>query len=206
MARLWFRRELERGLMKRFSDWLVKRLVERGVSPITLTLSAFLLSVAATILYAYHATWRYAAPFAGLTLLASGFLDALDGEVARASSGASRLGAFLDSTLDKVGEALVCIGILFSGLVDGLAILLFCATSLLVGYARARAEGLGVNLEGVGIAERAERVIIASGASLFVPLYPEILNTALYIASALASATVILRIVYAARLLSARHG
>ena len=100
-------------------------------------------------------------------LLISGLLDVLDGDVARRGGTASAFGAFLDSTLDRLGEAA-----LFSGIaiyfvttagqrwpILGLGVsLLALSGSFLVSYARARAEGLGLDCA-VGIAQRPERIV-----------------------------------------------
>lgn len=100
-------------------------------------------------------------------LLLSGLLDILDGKVARRGGTTSTFGAFFDSTLDRFGEAA-----LFSGIaiyfvttpgqrwpILGLGVSLLClAGSFLVSYARARAEGLGLECK-VGIAQRPERIL-----------------------------------------------
>jgi archaetidylinositol phosphate synthase len=184
------RKELQRGLVNRLAGGLIRFFVERGISPFHLTYASFTLSVISAVFYALTGASILFTAFGGVSWLISGFFDAIDGEVARLSSKTTKLGAYLDSMFDKAGEALVCIGILLSGIVDGIAVLLFCATSLLVSYARARAEGVGVSLKGVGIAERAERIILIAAASLIVPLYPASLNIALYLGAALASITV----------------
>ncbi|MEM0444943.1 MAG: CDP-alcohol phosphatidyltransferase family protein [Nitrososphaerota archaeon] len=206
MSRNRRRREFEKRLMRRLSGGLVRLFVEKGVSPLHLTYSAFALSLFASALYAFSGTYLYLTVLAAVALLASAFLDALDGEVARLSSRVTRLGAFLDSMLDKIAEASVCLGIAFSGLVEGYVVLLFCASSLLVGYARARAEGVGVDLAGVGIAERAERIIILSTASLIAPLHPQVLAAALYLGSILSLITVALRVFRVAAALRGEGG
>jgi CDP-diacylglycerol---glycerol-3-phosphate 3-phosphatidyltransferase len=100
-------------------------------------------------------------------LLISGLLDILDGKVARRGGMESAFGAFFDSTLDRLGEA-----VLFSGIavyfvtsagqrwpILGLGVaLLGLSGSFLVSYARARAEGLGLDCK-VGIAQRPERIV-----------------------------------------------
>ncbi|MCS7145253.1 MAG: CDP-alcohol phosphatidyltransferase family protein [Nitrososphaerota archaeon] len=201
MSRAGFRREFERGMMGRLAGGMVRFLVRKGVSPFALTYSSFILAIASSILYALSSLSNLLPPIAGFALLASGFFDAIDGEVARLSAKTTRLGAFMDSMLDKAAEALICVGILLSGLADPLAVLLFCASSLLVSYARARADGVGVSLSGVGVAERAERLVLVSAASLIVPIYPAALNLTLYTVAALASATVVWRTLHVVRFL-----
>jgi CDP-diacylglycerol--glycerol-3-phosphate 3-phosphatidyltransferase len=104
--------------------------------------------------------------FAG-TMVCTGFVlaDMLDGVLARIKGTSGTWGAFLDSTLDRIGDAAV-----FAGLAIWLArtgqgalatVALFClVVGGLVSYAKARAEGLGLRCD-VGIAERTERLLIA---------------------------------------------
>src|SRR5499426_4331730 len=104
--------------------------------------------------------------FAG-TMVCTGFVlaDMLDGVLARVKGTTGPFGAFLDSTLDRIGDAAV-----FAGLTiwlvrtgqQGLAwVALFCLVAgMMVSYAKARAEGLGIACN-VGLAERTERLLIA---------------------------------------------
>jgi CDP-diacylglycerol--glycerol-3-phosphate 3-phosphatidyltransferase len=94
------------------------------------------------------------------------FADMLDGALARVKGTSGAWGAFLDSTLDRVADASIFGGIAAWLVLGGHATLLagvavFClAAGMLVSYAKARAEGLGVRCD-VGIAERSERLVIA---------------------------------------------
>ena len=97
--------------------------------------------------------------FASTMLLISGFFDIVDGSVARVSKRSTSRGAFLDSNFDKISEALIFIGIAIGGL----------SSPILVSYIRARAESLGIELKGVGIGERAERLLILSICG-FIPI------------------------------------
>ena len=100
--------------------------------------------------------------FASIMLLISGFFDIVDGSVARVSKRSTSRGAFLDSNLDKISEALIFIGIAIGGLSSPILAMIALSTSILVSYIRARAESLGIELKGVGIGERAERLLILS--------------------------------------------
>jgi CDP-diacylglycerol--glycerol-3-phosphate 3-phosphatidyltransferase len=104
--------------------------------------------------------------FAG-TMVCTGFVvtDMLDGTLARIKGTAGAFGAFLDSTLDRVADAAVFAGLaawfVLGGHSDLLAgVALYCLVAgMLVSYAKARAEGLGLRCD-VGIAERTERLLV----------------------------------------------
>lgn len=96
--------------------------------------------------------------FGGFLLLISGLMDVIDGSVARLTKTVSSKGAFLDSIFDRLSEIFVFTGILISG-IEPLITLFALSFSIMVSYVRARAEGLGINLAGVGIGERAERIL-----------------------------------------------
>lgn len=100
--------------------------------------------------------------FASILLLISGFFDVVDGSVARVMKKSTTKGAFLDSNIDKVSEALIFIGIAIGGLSNPILAMIALSTCILVSYLRARAESLGIDLKGVGIGERAERLLILS--------------------------------------------
>ena len=106
---------------------------------------------------------------AGIMLLISGFFDIVDGSVARVSKRSTVRGAFLDSNFDKISEALIFIGIAIGGLSSPILAMIALSTSILVSYLRARAESLGIELKGVGIGERAERLLILSICG-FIPI------------------------------------
>ena len=95
----------------------------------------------------------------GIAILLSGFLDVVDGAVARYHNRASKFGAFLDSTMDRFADAIIYIGIIFGGYCDWFIGVLAIHSAITVSYVRARAESQGVDCS-VGIAERAVRMII----------------------------------------------
>ncbi|MDA4122616.1 MAG: CDP-alcohol phosphatidyltransferase family protein [Thaumarchaeota archaeon] len=134
-------------------------------SPTAWTVLGLALSLVAAFFFSRGTA--HSAAIAGLALLGSGFLDIVDGSVARATARVSKRGSFLDSTLDRIGEAAIYFGILAGGYSPPFLVLLALALSLLVSYTRAKADSLQVSLAGVGIGERSERLIVLILASLF---------------------------------------
>ena len=136
----------------------VRLLARTSITPSIITWFGFLLAVgAAALIIAGH---LFAA---GFVVLFAGFFDMLDGALARHTNRTTRFGAVLDSTLDRLSEAVLLIGILlYVGDQSSVAVLLVCLAllgSLLVSYIRARAEALGLECL-VGLFTRAERVIV----------------------------------------------
>ena len=119
---------------------------------------------------------------AGFVLIAAALLDTVDGAVAKARGLTTKFGAFLDSTMDRLSDALVFLPIAWLYLAEPTAAradqqwvaalaLVTLVLSFLVSYARARAEGLGFDCN-VGLIERAERLIIMILALVFNDLLP----------------------------------
>ena len=135
------------------------------VRPDSLTVAGWVLSVCAATLFALGYTKT-----AGAVMLFAGLFDALDGAVARESNLMSSFGAFLDSTLDRLSESAIFVGIVFfyassSSAYEALLAGVAMTFSLMTSYTRSRAEGLGFECE-VGLLERAGRVVILSLFSL----------------------------------------
>ncbi len=144
---------------------LARVLSAMRVRPDSLTAAGWVLSVGAATLFALGYTKA-----AGAVMLFAGLFDALDGAVARESNRMSTFGAFLDSTLDRLSESAIFVGVIFFYAVSGRpyeALVAGAAMtfSLMTSYTRARAEGLGLKCE-VGLLERAGRVVILSLFSL----------------------------------------
>lgn len=144
---------------------LVRVLSAMRIRPDSLTAMGWAFSVGAATLFALGY-----AELAGGVMLFAGLFDALDGAVARESNQMSAFGAFLDSTLDRLSESAIFVGVIFfyaassrpyEALLAGVAM----TFSLMTSYARARGEGLGLKCE-VGLLERAGRVLILSLFSL----------------------------------------
>ena len=128
-------------------------------------------------------------------LLLSGFCDALDGIVARLYGQTTVFGGFLDSLLDRYADAAVYAGIIVGGLCFPLWGLIAMSGSFLVSYSRARAEAAGIKMESVGLAERAERMIIllvATFVAVFWQSY-NVMNVAIIILAMLSNVTVLQR-------------
>ncbi len=191
------RRRIEEEIFERIASRVVEFLADRGISPMSLTISAFAATIISSILYLYAPSNRLLYFPAAISLAFSGFLDAVDGAVARRMDGTSRLGAFLDSVFDKLGECFILVAIICSGAVNVLWGSIALASSILVSYVRHRAVPLGVNLKGVGIGERAERMILLIIASLIMPFMEDALNYGIILIAVLASITVAWRIIYA---------
>ena len=107
----------------------------------------------------------------GVLILVSGFFDIVDGAVARVTGRVSKRGAFLDSTLDRLAEVVIYLGLLEGGFSPGPLVLLALSLSLLVSYTRAKADSLGTSLSGVGIGERSERLLVLGLASVVGYVY-----------------------------------
>jgi CDP-diacylglycerol--glycerol-3-phosphate 3-phosphatidyltransferase len=141
----------------------VDGLIRAGIRPNLITTIGTLVVVLSAVVYGLGDI-----RMGGALLLISGIVDTLDGAVARKTEQVTRFGAFYDSTLDRVGDGATFMGIAVWLLTtaepvayrNGAIILCMVAiiASLLVSYARARAEGLGIDCK-VGIAQRAERIV-----------------------------------------------
>jgi CDP-diacylglycerol---glycerol-3-phosphate 3-phosphatidyltransferase len=172
-------------------------LVRRGVSPDLVTLIGTLGVVFGALAFYPRGEFFWGT----VVITAFVFSDLVDGTMARMTERSSRWGAWLDSTLDRVGDAAVFGGIAlwFAGEGDDLLLVSLClyclSTGAVVSYARARAEGLGMTAN-VGITERADRlvailVMTGLGAIFDVPILMYIALWALALAS---SVTVVQRI------------
>jgi len=156
MAKLF---EVRKALAYRFTEPVARLLARTPITPSAITWFGFLLTVgAAALIITGHLL------AAGLVVLIAGFFDILDGALARLTNQVTRFGAVLDSTLDRLSEAVLLIGILvlYAGEQSLTGILLASVAligSLLVSYIRARAEALGLECQ-VGLFTRAERVIV----------------------------------------------
>ena len=144
-------------------------------------------------------------------LLIGTIADTLDGQIAKASGGGTRLGAFLDSTVDRVADGALFVGAAASGANLGQPLLLWASlvalvASFLVPYVRAKAESLGVNAS-VGPAPREARIVIfLIGLAAWALFDLQVLFVAAVLALAfLSSITFVLRVVHVGRQLSIKE-
>jgi CDP-diacylglycerol--glycerol-3-phosphate 3-phosphatidyltransferase len=151
-------------LLRKWSPGLLRpfvRLLQRAaITPNQVTLAALLLALVAGTLVALGLLVA-----AALVLLLSGLLDALDGELARQSGGATPFGAFLDSIADHYGDLAVYLGIAWLVLEAGdlmtlLLVMVAMFGSLIGSQIRSRAGMLGLDTKDVGFFTRAERIIV----------------------------------------------
>ena len=135
-----------------------------GLSPNALSLIGFVITLISSIVFGINSlqldpTINFSA-IGSLILLAGGFFDVIDGSVAKVTKKISRKGSFLDSTLDKISETIIFLGIAIGEFANPILCLIAVSSSLLVSYTRSRAETLGIDLSGIGFGERAERILI----------------------------------------------
>jgi CDP-diacylglycerol--glycerol-3-phosphate 3-phosphatidyltransferase len=153
---VWERSEVARGIyggVLGFGRWLASH----GITPNSLTYAALALAVASGIAAALGLYLAAAA-----CLLVSGAFDLLDGIVARAAHLNTRFGALLDSTVDRLADALPLLGLVVACSETALAsavLVVAMMTGFAVSYVRARAEGLGISLPPLFM-RRAERVVL----------------------------------------------
>lgn len=157
-------RKRVRGLLNLGVDPLVALLARLHISPNVVSVVGFAIAALAA--------WPLATGhfvIGGLVLLGGSATDMIDGALARATDSSSKRGGFLDSNLDRVAEASVLFGLLYYFADRGeteevLLVFAVLATSVLVSYVKARAEGLGLHCD-VGVVTRPERVLLL-GAGL----------------------------------------
>jgi len=180
-----------------------------------LTVLGFFVSLGAGIVCATGAWFP-----AGLAVAFGGIFDLFDGAVARVRGTASPLGSFLDSTFDRLSDAVIYIGCIAGVLGPGAASIRFAtlgdrgasetlaivaivalAASQTVSYTRARAQGIGLDAA-VGVAPRAERVVLLTVGLLLQPATGWALGVAFTLIAVLSLITVIQRILHVRRLAS----
>jgi CDP-diacylglycerol--glycerol-3-phosphate 3-phosphatidyltransferase len=186
-----------KSLASTITNPIIALLAKTGATPDLITWLGFIIILAAASL----AALRH--PFAaGWVVLLSGLFDIIDGALARKTNQVTRFGGILDSTLDRVSEAVILLGIAAYYLFDPelfnpwiILLIGFAITgSFLVSYVRARAEALKIECQ-VGIFTRAERVIILALGLLFSS-FNYVLLGAIIIITLLSIITIIQRLTF----------
>ena len=137
---------------------LGKSFASTGISPNGWSCIGLTFAFASAFIYGWNI--EFSLIIGGILLLVAGFFDIVDGQVARVSQKITKSGGFLDSAFDKIAEVAVFLGILVGGFAEPYLVFLAITFSLLVSFTRSKAESLGVKLQGVGIGERAERLLV----------------------------------------------
>ena len=179
----------------RLTEPAVRLLIKTHVTPTNLTWIGFAIVLGAAALIATGHLL-----IAGFVVLAGSFFDMLDGALARRTNQATRFGAVLDSTLDRIAEAVILLSLLVlyaqeQSVLGSLLVGITLLGSFLVSYVRARAEALGIECK-AGLFTRPERVIILALGLLFSRI-DYALITALAVIAALSFFTAIQRLIYA---------
>lgn len=152
----------QRKILNKFIDRPVKYLIRHNLTPNQLSFIGFIFSSIFSILLVIRilhlSLWLgWLGPF---FLFLAGAFDVFDGEVARRTKKISKAGAFLDSNLDRVSDSLIVIGMIFGNLINYLTGFILLFLMIMISYTRARAENEGIEMIGIGLMERAERLII----------------------------------------------
>jgi len=178
-------------------DSIVRLLALARINPNLLTVMGLVVNTYAAFLFGYATgeNQRRMFFYAGLVIIGSGFFDLVDGRVARASNKVSLFGGFFDSVVDRYSDASLFFGLLvfyargnrfFYVVLTALVMI----SSIMVSYARARAESL-IGTCRVGFLERPERLVLLIIGALFNVMAP-----VLWVIAVLSTITVIHRITY----------
>jgi CDP-diacylglycerol--glycerol-3-phosphate 3-phosphatidyltransferase len=186
-----------KSLASHITTPLVSLLARTPLTPNAITWLGFLITLGATALII-----KENLIIAGVLVLVAGLFDMLDGALARVTQRVSRFGAILDSTLDRLSEAALLLGLLtfYAGgqqFAESLLVGVTMLGSLMVSYVRARMEGLGIECQS-GLFTRPERVVILA-LGLLLSRFDHALVIALSVIAFLSYFTVVERLFYAWR-------
>jgi len=181
-------------------------LVRNRVNPNWITTVGVLVNALAALAF-----FLFLIPLGGALVLLGGFVDIVDGHVAKRGGMSTTFGSFYDSTTDRIAEIMVMLGVmsLYLGKEPNLGepwmayvVASALAGSLMVSYTRAKAEALGIDCK-VGLMQRAERIILLGGSSLFFGSWHRgvVLNWVMLAMALLTNLTAIYRIWWVARYL-----
>jgi CDP-diacylglycerol---glycerol-3-phosphate 3-phosphatidyltransferase len=183
---------------RRLASRSMGQLEQTSVTPNTLSVAGVALCVAGAVVvyFEYKSEWLF---LAGAALFVIGsILDILDGALARRGGKGTPFGAFMDSTVDRVGEGFmlgaIALVLMREGSEWGVALAIAAmAGSFLVSYTRAKAEIMGLKGD-VGIGSRAERVVVITSGLVLAPLHEYVLPVTMALLTATAWLTVAQRV------------
>jgi archaetidylinositol phosphate synthase len=178
-----------RGKVEPLLEPVARAFIQVGFTPNWITLLGLLMGWAAALLFA-----NGEARLAGMTLLICGFLDVIDGAVARVGGMETAFGGLLDSVVDRYIDFAIFAGAIHAGLIGWKWGLFAVAGSFMVSYTRARAEAAGSGKLDVGIAERGERLLILAAGGLL-----NLMHYAVPLVAILAHLTALQRVIVARR-------
>lgn len=190
-----------RSVVATVVDPVARGLIKIGLSPDAVTLIGTIGVSAAALFFFPRGEFAWGV----FVIVLFVFSDLIDGTMARMLGRKGPWGAFLDSTLDRIAD-----GFIFGALLiwaartqadaTVLAALLCLVAGMVISYAKARAEGLGIECN-VGIAERTERLIIILAAAFIYGLgVPYVLPAAMWLLAVLSLITVGQRIIHVRRM------
>jgi CDP-diacylglycerol--glycerol-3-phosphate 3-phosphatidyltransferase len=156
--------ELKR-IGRRPANALARLLSRTPLTPNAVTVLAFVLNVGVAVVLATGLHF-----LGGILVLVVGALDMLDGALARLTGRVTKFGSFLDSTLDRLSEAALFFGLLVfylqhSAETEAMLVFLVFVGSVMISYAKARAEALQLKCD-VGLLARPERTILLAAGLL----------------------------------------
>ena len=163
-----------------------------GLSPNFWTVVGLIIALASAVVYGMG--MEFGLIIGGILLLVSGFFDMVDGQVARVTGKTSKKGEYLDSMFDKISEVAIFLGILIGGYAEPYIVLLAITLSLLVSYARSKSDLINIKLQGIGIGERAERLLVIAIIGII-----GFMDYAVIIVIIIAGITLIQRMIYTAK-------
>jgi len=151
--------EVRKSVAYYLTNPVVRLLAKTPITPSAITWFGFLLAAGAAVLITTRHLFA-----AGFVVLLAGFFDILDGALARRTNQTTRFGAVLDSTLDRLSEAVLLLAILVlyakeQSVAHILLVSFALPSSMLVSYVKASAEAQGLECQ-VGLFTRAERIIV----------------------------------------------
>lgn len=189
---------------------IAQGLVRLGLSPDALTVLGFLFNCGVAYVLSWGPAWW---GWGALLLVLASIFDAFDGAVARLTGRVTRFGAFLDSTLDRMSEAAIYLGLLYWYItttpphtLEPVLIYLSIVGALLVSYTRARAEGLGLEMK-EGWFTRLERIVVLVVGLALSNTLDQVMQLVLFLLALGTLVTALQRILYTrSKLLAQEQG